>query len=432
MSFIYNGEEIGMVNGHVPQEMVQDPAASGGAGRDPERTPMQWTSGKNAGFSNAKTTWLPVANGYEQRNVESENNEQGSFLTLYKSLTKLRNKSEALRYGEIKLIKTGSGKVLCFKRSKGKQSHIILINFSIDLVEVKLPPSVKIGEFQISSDAETLHKDTKGNKVHLLPNEAAVFAAKTPVNFRLSQEWIQTTVITLAQKVGTAFLHNLAVYAGSFFSFFTTAIIFIFVFLSLLKNQHTLTETFRSLNPLGEDISNLYLSRVSAMTKAMVRGQFIIAIAQGFSDAVLIYLGGLHGGFFFLLMLLSILSFIPLGGGILAIPIGIAMALTGNWVGGLIVILGHLLIVTNIDNILRPRLVPAEAKLDSALMILSVFSGIALLGFLGIIVGPVITIIIVTTISVYKEVYKNVEMERVPAAGGNSHKRSLWQRFRRT
>jgi alpha-glucosidase len=176
MSFIYNGEEIGMVNGHVPQEMVQDPAASGGAGRDPERTPMQWTGGKNAGFSNAKTTWLPVANGYEQRNVESENNEQGSFLTLYKSLTKLRNKSEALRYGDIKLIKTGSGKVLCFKRSKGKQSHIILINFSIDLVEIKLPASVKIGEFQISSDAETLHKDTKGNKVHLLPNEAAVFA----------------------------------------------------------------------------------------------------------------------------------------------------------------------------------------------------------------------------------------------------------------
>jgi predicted PurR-regulated permease PerM len=256
--------------------------------------------------------------------------------------------------------------------------------------------------------------------------------AKTPVHFRLSQEWIQTTIISLAQKAGTAFLNNLAVYAGSFFSFFTTAIIFIFVFLSLLKNQQFLTETFRSLNPLGEDISNLYLRRVAAMTKAMVRGQFIIAIAQGFTDAVLIYLGGLHEGFFFLLMLLSVLSFIPLGGGILAIPIGIVMALTGNWIGGLIVIAGHLLIVTNIDNILRPRLVPAEAKLDSALMILSVFSGIALLGFLGIIVGPVITIIIVTTISVYKEVYKNVEMERVPAAIVNSKKRSFWQRLHRT
>jgi alpha-glucosidase len=177
MSFIYNGEEIGMVNGHVPQSVAQDPAASGGAGRDPERTPMQWTSGKNAGFSKAKNPWLPIANGYEQRNVESENNEQGSFLTLYKSLSKLRNESEVLRYGDFKLIKSGSSKVLCFKRSKGKQSHIVLINFSIDLVDVKLPRTIKLGEFQISSDAETLHKDIKGNIVHLLPNEAAVFAA---------------------------------------------------------------------------------------------------------------------------------------------------------------------------------------------------------------------------------------------------------------
>jgi predicted PurR-regulated permease PerM len=118
-----------------------------------------------------------------------------------------------------------------------------------------------------------------------------------------------------------------------------------------------------------------------------------------------------------------------LGGGILAIPIGIAMILTGNIAGGLIVILGHLLIVTNVDNILRPRLVPDEAKLDSALMILSVFSGIALLGFLGIVVGPVIMIIIVTTISVYREVYKNEETEKSTTHHDGKQKRSFWRRF---
>jgi predicted PurR-regulated permease PerM len=201
------------------------------------------------------------------------------------------------------------------------------------------------------------------------------------------------------------------------------------VFLSLLKNQESITETFRSLNPLGEEISDLYLSSVSAMTKAMVRGQFIIALAQGFTDAALIYIGGLHTAFFFLLMILTTLSFIPLGGGIIAIPIGVAMILTGNAAGGLIVILGHLLIVTNIDNILRPKLVPSEAKLDSALMILSVFSGIALLGFLGIVVGPVIMIIIITTINVYREVYKNVSVEKDLAGAGRIHKRSFWQRL---
>jgi predicted PurR-regulated permease PerM len=270
--------------------------------------------------------------------------------------------------------------------------------------------------------------DTSALSQHIIDTINNIIA-KTSSSFRLTPEWIQSTAIELAQKIGTAFLHNVAQYAGNFFSFFTTAIIFIFVFLSLLKNQESLVETFHSLNPLGKDISNLYLKRISAMTKAMVRGQFIIAIAQGSTDAALIYLGGLHEGFFFLLMILITLSFIPLGGGILAIPIGIAMALTGNFVGGALVVLGHLLIVTNIDNVLRPKLVTSEAKLDSALMILSVFSGIALLGFLGIVVGPVIMIILVTTISVYREVYKNVEMEKVLVKANGEQHRPFWRRF---
>ena len=234
--------------------------------------------------------------------------------------------------------------------------------------------------------------------------------AKTPSDFRVTIEWLQTTAIEIAQKVGSAFLQNVASYLGGFFSFFTTAIIFIFVFLSLLKNQKTLLDVIRSLNPLGPEISDLYTHKIAAMTKAMVRGQFVIAVLQGFTDAALIYIGGIHEAFFFFFTILTLLSFIPLGGGILAIPIGIVMMLTGNIVGGAFVILGHLLIVTNIDNVLRPRLVPPEAKLDPALTILSVFSGIALLGFLGVVVGPVIMIVIVTTIAVYLHVYRDKEL----------------------
>jgi predicted PurR-regulated permease PerM len=77
------------------------------------------------------------------------------------------------------------------------------------------------------------------------------------------------------------------------------------------------------------------------------------------------------------------------------------MIATGNIVGGLTVIANHLLIVTNIDNVLRPRLVPKDAKLNSALTILSVFAGVAMFGFLGIIIGPVIMILVVSTIQVY-------------------------------
>ncbi len=67
--------------------------------------------------------------------------------------------------------------------------------------------------------------------------------------------------------------------------------------------------------------------------------------------------------------------------------------------------------MTNIDNVLRPILVPKEARLDSALMLLSVFAGITMFGFLGIVIGPVLMIVIVTTISVYLWVYQGVPMD---------------------
>jgi alpha-glucosidase len=175
MTFIYNGEEIGMVNGHVPDDLVQDPAAASGAGRDPERTPMQWTDGKNAGFSKANQTWLPIAKDYEMRNVSSESKDPGSFYSLYKNLAQMRNSSDALRHGDFKLVKTGHSSVLAFSRLKNKTGHLVIVNFSEEPAEARVPKNIKIGKFQISSDAETLHKDTKGNIVHLLPNEAAAF-----------------------------------------------------------------------------------------------------------------------------------------------------------------------------------------------------------------------------------------------------------------
>jgi alpha-glucosidase len=175
MSFVYNGEEIGMVNGHIPNNMIQDPRAVGSAGRDPERTPLQWSAENNAGFTKAKQPWLPIAQGYEERNVEKENKDQGSFLTLYKELAKIRNKSDALRQGSIEIIKTGNSNVLGFKRAEGKKAHIVLVNFSEEETEARLPDSLNLGRFEISSDATTRHKKTDGNIVRLLPNEAAVF-----------------------------------------------------------------------------------------------------------------------------------------------------------------------------------------------------------------------------------------------------------------
>lgn len=226
----------------------------------------------------------------------------------------------------------------------------------------------------------------------------------------VTRESLQKWIITFAQRAGEWGLNVLQDAAGGLFGALAGAVIFLYVFISLLTNGDQLVLLIRRLNPLGEEVTDLYLAKMGAMVRGTVLGQFVIALAQGVAGAISIYIAGFHDGFFIFAILLSALSVIPLGGGVVSIPFGIGMALFGNVGGGLFVIAFHLLVVTNIDNVLRPILVPRAARLDSALMLLSVFSGIAMFGFLGLVIGPVLMIVVVTTISVYLAVYKGVPL----------------------
>jgi predicted PurR-regulated permease PerM len=227
----------------------------------------------------------------------------------------------------------------------------------------------------------------------------------------VTPELLQERMSTVAQSAGEYALGFLQGAAGGLAGGLTAAVLFIYVFISLLSNRERVQTLIRKLNPLGEEVTDLYLEKMGAMVRGAVFGQFVIALAQGVAGAVSIYLAGFHEGFFIFAILLSAMSVIPLGGGIISIPFGIGMILFGNVFGGIFVIAWHLIVVTNIDNVLRPILIPRAARLDSALMLLAVFAGITMFGFMGIIIGPVLMIVIVTTISVYLAVFKGVPID---------------------
>ncbi len=255
-----------------------------------------------------------------------------------------------------------------------------------------------------STDLSTL-----GDKTLRLVNE---FLAQVPfVHVTVTAEMLRKTLVSVAQNVGHWLLGVLQSTAGSAAGTITSAIIFLYVFGALLVHRDRLRTLIGQLNPLGEEVTDLYLQKMGSMVRGTVNGQFVIAFCQGVAGAASIYIAGFHHGFFIFAIVLTALSIIPLGGGIVSIPFGIGMMLFGNIGGGLFVVLFHLVVVTNIDNFLRPILVPRDARLNPALMLLSVFAGISMFGPWGIIIGPVLMIIIVTTIDVYLAVYKGVEIK---------------------
>ena len=263
---------------------------------------------------------------------------------------------------------------------------------------------IGVGEWAKTADLNALGDKAIGTVNHLL--QKLPFQAPT-----ITVQSLRDNVGKVAQTVGEWLLRSLSGAAGGAIGFITSTIIFLYVLISLLVNKTEVITLIRRLNPLGEEVTDLYLAKVGAMVKGTVKGQFIIAVIQGILGACSIYIAGFHDAFFIFAIFLSALSVIPLGSGIVTIPFGIGLMFFGNVAGGLFIVLFHIFGITNVDNFLRPILVPKEARLDPALMLLSVFSGIAMFGFFGIVLGPVLMILIVTTISVYLAVYKGVAME---------------------
>jgi alpha-glucosidase len=142
---IYYGEELGMRNVPVPAERVHDPIEKifpgQGHGRDPQRGPMQWDAGSQAGFSSVEP-WLPVAEDYRQVNVEKQKQDDDSMLTLYRRLIHLRQSEPALRVGRYRPAGV-QGNVFAFFREYGETRFLIAVNLGHEKGTVILPDHLR-------------------------------------------------------------------------------------------------------------------------------------------------------------------------------------------------------------------------------------------------------------------------------------------------
>lgn len=136
-AMMYYGEELGMTTTPpTRKEDVKDPVGITGwpkaKGRDGERTPMQWDDTKNAGFSTAATTWLPVAADYVTKNVETEKADPNSLLNWHRKLIAMRRTNPALREGQMIMLDRTNPSVLSYVRkgAAGHPSVLVALNFT--------------------------------------------------------------------------------------------------------------------------------------------------------------------------------------------------------------------------------------------------------------------------------------------------------------
>jgi alpha-glucosidase len=178
---VYYGEEIGMENYPRSEFSYEDCQDEWGKRygpkryltftRDMQRTPMQWDTNKNSGFTDGEKPWLPVNHNYMNKCVEKQLGHKRSHLEIFKELVKLR-KEPSFLWGKLQLLVVND-QIFSFTRSAfGFATFLVVMNFSDSetrvnlLVNNSIAPRAYVKKY-ISGNIE-LNNSTNSEKVDLV------------------------------------------------------------------------------------------------------------------------------------------------------------------------------------------------------------------------------------------------------------------------
>ena len=192
--YIYQGEEIGMLNAHYPsieqyrdveslnyyqillkngkteKEALETLAARS---RDNSRTPMQWNGERYGGFSEVEP-WLPMSAGFRNEiTVEAQQNDQDSILSFYKKLIAMRKMYPVIAEGEISFLETGTDQVLAYQRKLGEQQIVVFCNLDGEKHTVKADGAWR-GDPVLLENYEVRQMDPEGETYTMEPYEFMV------------------------------------------------------------------------------------------------------------------------------------------------------------------------------------------------------------------------------------------------------------------
>jgi len=157
--------------------------------------------------------------------------------------------------------------------------------------------------------------------------------------------------------------------------------------------------------PFSPERGYALINKIKNVTKAVIYGEVLIALAQGILGGLGFLIVGI-GNPIFWGFLIAVFAFLPLlGSGMITIPAGIILIATNNALGGVFLLVYGLAVVGGIDYMLRPKIISGGSEIHPLTALIGVFGGLKLFGFTGIIIGPTIAALFVALVSFYYEDY---------------------------
>ncbi len=210
-----------------------------------------------------------------------------------------------------------------------------------------------------------------------------------------------------AGRTGPMLMGALAAAARGTFSFFLQLFVLCYALFYFLVDGPAILRRILRYIPLNPGQKEELLERFVSVTRATLRGSLLIGLIQGGVAGLAFWVAGVPGPAFWGTVMV-VLSIIPaIGAGLIWIPAVIYLFLLGEVLAGIGLLIWCAVVVSTIDNMLRPRLIGRDARMSDLMILVSTLGGIVLFGAVGFILGPIVAALFVTVWHIYGEAFRS-------------------------
>lgn len=276
------------------------------------------------------------------------------------------------------------------KRLHPSISAIIVIAISLLVIMI---PLFFLGKLLVSEvGIITRNQEVMTNifhKIELLSGEK--------IDIESSGERLSLRFLGYLHSAISAFLGSVSWIAANLF-------IMYFVFYYLLIGNKKFIDSVKELIPFSKRNKERLIKEFALVTNYTIVGTGLIALIQGIIIGLSFVVFGIKGAVLWGFVSL-VLGFIPSGTALVWIPASAILFLNQNYYGGILMLLVGFLVVSNVDNIIRPILARRYMKMHPLTAISGIFMGLKFFGVVGIIIGPLIISYFFLILKMYKEEY---------------------------
>lgn len=228
-----------------------------------------------------------------------------------------------------------------------------------------------------------------------------------------------TQIGVWARQGGNEMLHWLASMGGRvFLGAIGTAVGFVlmlFLLFFFVRDGREWLATARELIPMEENQKSRLFDHLAAVTRAMVLGTGLTALIQGTLVGIAFVIVGLPSPLVFTVIAV-LASLLPFGGtALIWVPAALVLAAQGRWGATIFMVIWGALLVSLVDNVVRPMLVSGRANVGTLTVFIGVLGGLAAFGAIGLFLGPVVLALIIALLRLFIEVRRADTAAAIPA-----------------